>query len=182
MNSKQRDLMIKRFIFEPQKYGGNEPEVVRKNSDVNFCKSFFNKTMVDEDLVKKLLNEAILNENEQELDLILMLLEHFNIINHFNVMLAKLLIQPWHHFHDRIAGILEFNASENIIEYLYKGALYSCDNLEYESDYCEFNRKCLYALAKIGTKESINYIKEVLKNGNDIVSNYAKTILKEYKF
>ena len=78
-------------------------------------------------------------------------------------------VQPWHHLHDRIAGILEFNASENIIEYLYKGALYSCDNLEYESDYCEFNRKCLYALAKIGTKESINYIKEVLKNGNDIV-------------
>lgn len=182
MNSKQRDLMMKRFIFEPQKYGGNEPEVVRKKNDVNFCKSFFNKIMVDEDLVKTLLNESILNENEQELDLILMLLEHFNIINYFNVMLAKLLIQPWHHLHDRIAGILEFNASENIIEYLYKGALYSCDNLEYESDYCEFNRKCLYALAKIGTNESVNHIKEVLKNGNDIVSNYAMNILKEYKF
>lgn len=109
----------------------------------------------------------------------LMLLEHFNIINHFNEVLAKLLIQPWHHLHDRIAGILEFNASENIIEYLYKGALYSCDNLEYESDYCGFNRKCLYALAKIGTNESINYIKDVSKNGNDIVSNYAKSILKE---
>ena len=179
MNIKQRELMIKRFIFESQKYGGNEPEVVRKKNDVNFCKSFFNKTIVDEDLVKKLLNEAICSENEEDLDLMLMLLEHFNIINHFNEVLAKLLIQPWHHLHDRIAGILEFNASENIIEYLYKGALYSCDNLEYESDYCGFNRKCLYALAKIGTKESINYIKDVSKNGNDIVSNYAKSILKK---
>ena len=59
---------------------------------------------------------------------------------------------------------------------------YSCENLEYESDYCEFNRKCLYALAEIGTNESINCIKDVLKNGNDIVSNYAKNILKEYQF
>ena len=65
---------------------------------------------------------------------------------------------------------------------IYNTALYCCDNLEYESDYCGFNRKCLYALAKIGTNESINYIKEVIKNGNDIVSNYAKNILKEYKF
>jgi len=182
MNSSQRDLMIKRFIFEPQKYRGNEPEVVRKNNDINFCKSFFNNTMVDEELVKKLLNELIFNENEQELDLMLMLLEHFNIINQFNETLAKLLIQPWHHLHDRIAGILEFNASENISEYLYKGALYSCDNLEYESDYCGFNRKCLYALAKIGTNKSINYIKEVAKEGNTIVSNYANSILKEYEF
>lgn len=36
MNNKQRELMIKRFTFEPQKYRGNEPEVVRKNNDENF--------------------------------------------------------------------------------------------------------------------------------------------------
>ncbi len=89
------------------------------------------------------------------------------------------MIQPWHHFHDRLAGILEFNTSEKIIEYLYKGTLYSCDNLAYESDYHGFNRKCLYSLAKIGTNESINYIKEVAKNNNIIIANYAKNILAE---
>lgn len=182
MNNKQKDLLVKRFIYDPQRYRGNEPEVLKRSNDVNFCKSFFNKDVVDEDLVKILLDESILNKNESELDLILMLLEHFNIIKHFNLILAKLLIQPWHHFHDRIAGVLEFNASEDIIEYLYKGALYSCENLEYESDYCGFNRKCLYALAKIGTSKSINYIKEVSKSSNTIVSNYAKNILMEYKF
>ena len=83
VNSNQQELMIKRFILEPQKYGGNEPEKVKKCRDINFCKSFFNKTIVDEDLVGVLLNKSILNEEEQELDLILMLLEHFNIINHF---------------------------------------------------------------------------------------------------
>ncbi len=181
MTNRQEELLMKRFIDDPQKYRRNEPEVVKRINDVNFCKSFFNKDVVDENLVKILLDESILNKNESELDLILMLLEHFNIIKHFDLILAELLIQPWHHLHDRIAGDLEFDASENITEYLYKGALYRCDNLEYESDYCEFNRKCLYALAKIGTNKSINYIKEVSKSSNTIISNYAKSILMEYK-
>lgn len=182
MNDKQKDLILKRFIYEPQKYRDCEPESVKKNNDINFCKSFFNKTVVDEKIIQKLLKESILNKNEHELDLILILLEHFNLIKSFNLILSELLIQPWHHFHDRIASDLEFNASANITEYLYKGALYGCYNLEYESDYCGFNRKCLYALAKIGTTESINYIKMVSQSGNAIVSNYAKDILKEYQF
>ena len=182
MNSKQEYLLTNRLIYEPQKYKGNEPEIVKRDNDLNFCKLFFNKNVVDENLITTLLNESISNKNESELDLLLMLLEHFDIIKQFSLKIAELLIQPWHHFHDRIAGILEFNANEDIVEYLYKGSLYSCENLEYESDYCGFNRKCLYALAKIGTNESINYIKEVSKSGNTVVSKYANDILVEYKF
>ncbi len=91
---------MKRFIYNPQKYRENEPEVVKRSNDVDFCKAFFNKDVVDENLVKILLDESILNKNEPELDLILMLLEHFNIIKHFDLILAELLIQPWHHFHN----------------------------------------------------------------------------------
>ncbi len=64
-----------------------------------------------------MLNDSILNKNENDLDLLLMLLEHFNIIKRFNLLLAELLIQLWHHFHDRIAGVLEFNASEGLIKF-----------------------------------------------------------------
>ncbi len=173
---------MKRLILEPQKYRFNEPETVKKNNDLDFCKVFFGKEEVDKGLIKELLIDSISNKNETELDLLLMLLEHFNIVESFNLIIAELLIQPWHHFHDRIAGILEFFPSEDIIEYMYKGALYSCDNLEYESDYCGFNRKCLYALARIGTNQSINYIKEVSRCNNMIIANHAKKILYEYGY
>ena len=177
MNQKQKDLLIRRLIFEPQKYRFNEPEVVKRHNDLCFFKIFFGKEEMDKTLIKELLVDSIKNKNESELDLLLMFLEHFNVVRDFDLIVAELLIQPWHHFHDRIASILEFSPSEEIVDYLYKGALYSCNNLEYESDYCEFNRKCLYALSKIGTKEAINYLIEVAHCDNVIVSKYAKDIL-----
>lgn len=177
MTIKQKDLLIKRLILEPQRYGLNEPEAIKRNNDLNFCKAFFKKEKVDTGLIKELLIDSISTQNETELDLLLMFLEHFSVVEDFNTVIAELLIQPWHHLHDRIAGILEFHPSEDIVEYLYKGALYNCANLEYESDYCGFNRKCLYALSKIGTKEAIHYIKEVANSDNIIVSKYAKDIL-----
>jgi hypothetical protein len=182
MNKKQKDSLIKRFIFEPQKYRLNEPEVVKKYNDVCFCKTFFGQEEVDETLIKELLVDSITNENESELDLLLMLLEHFDIVRDFDLIIAELLIQPWHHFHDRIAGVLGFFPREEITEYLYKGALYSCDNLEYESDYCGFNRKCLYALAKIGTKSSIDYIKKISLSSNLIIAKHATNILIEFGY
>ena len=180
MNKKQMNLLMNRFIFEPQKYRGMEPPVVKQKNDVRFCTAFFGKEEANEDLVKTLLTDSISNKNEKELDLLLMLIEHFNIAENFNLMLAELLVQPWHHFHDRIAGALEFHTSVEIIDYLYKGAFYSCDNLEYESDYRGFNRKCLYALAKIGTNEAKEYIKQIADGDDAILSGYAKSILKEY--
>ena len=177
MNKEQIDLLIKRFVFEQQKYRFNEPELVKRNNDLCFCKAFFGKEQVDESCIKQLLIDSILNKNETELDLLLMLVEHFNVVKSCNVIIAELLIQPWHHLHDRIAGILEFCPSEDIIEHLYKGALYYCDNLEYESDYCGFNRKCLYALSKIKTKEAICYLKEIATKSTTIVAAYAKDIL-----
>lgn len=182
MNKKQMDLLMKRCIFEPQKYSGVEPISIKKKKDIMFCLEFFGKKEVDNSLVKSLLTAAIMNKNEYEFDLLLMLLEHFNITKNYDLILAELLIQPWHHFHDRIAGILEFDKNEGIIDYLYQGALFSCDNLEYESDYCGFNRKCLYALARIGTKEAIEYIKKVSTSNNIIVSEYAKNILVKYNY
>jgi hypothetical protein len=177
MTKKQIKLIENRLIKENGK--GNEPDSIKTKKDLNFCLEFFESDKVDKSIVETLLAETILNKNEKELDLLVMLLEHLEITNNFDLILAELLIQPWHHLHDSIARILENDKNEKTIEHLYLGCLYSCDNLDYQSDYCEFNRKCLYALAKIGTKESINYIKDVSKNGNDIVCNYAKSILKK---
>ena len=180
MNKKQKELLIWRFISAPRKYQGNEPAPTRLINDKSFCSSFFPDGKMDKFLFVSLLTESISKKDELELDLLLMLLEHFDLIKKFDLILAELLIQPWHHFHDRLARMLEFNASEKIIDNLYKGAIYRCDNLEYESDYCEFNRKCLYALAKIGTSESIDCIKDVANSKNTIISNHAKKILHEY--
>ena len=182
MTEKQIELLEKRLIFESQKYCGMEPDYIRKENDLNFCLDFFGKNEVDYSIVHTLLINSIKNKKEMEFDLLLMLLEHFNITKDFDLILSELLIQPWHHFHDRIANILNFDRNNDTIDYLYKGALYSCENLAYQSDYCEFNRKCLYALAKIGTTEAINYIEKIAICDNLLVSQYANNILKEFGY
>lgn len=179
MTKEQIDLLTHRFIIEPQKYKLQEPDLIKQRKDLEFCQKFFNKSHVDIEIVRLLLVNSINCKNEFEVDLVLMLINHFDISDNFDMILAPLLVQPWHHLHDRIASILEFDKNEATIEYLYLGSLYRCDNLEYESDYCGFNRKCLYALAKIGTKESIDYIKKASSSDNPIISNHARNLLSE---
>lgn len=180
MTSVQLNLLMQRFIKDPQKYNGVEPQRVKAKNDCNFCKALFGHAEVNYTYVMELLNDSICTQNELELDLLLMFLSHFHCVNRYCITLAHLLIQPWHHFHDRIASMLEFESDERVIEFLYQGSMYRCDNLEYESDYCEFNRKCLFALAKIGTQEAIKSIKNVSKVENPIIANHALKIIEQY--
>lgn len=182
MKPAQLTLLVQRFIKDPQKYSGVEPEKVKIQKDLDFCKAFFGYEEIKHTYIMDLLNDSICTNNELELDLLLILLTHFHCVKHYCVTLAPLLIQPWHHLHDRIAGMLEFESDERIIEYLYQGSIYRCENLEYESDYCEFNRKCLFALAKIGTHKAITYVKTVSTCENTIIAKHALTIIKEYSF
>ena len=179
MTPVQLKLLIQRLIKDPQKYNRIEPERVKEKKDRIFCKEFFGQEGIHHTYVIELLRDSIDSHNELELDLLLMLLTHFNSVKYYCTILAPLLIQPWHHLHDRIVGMLEFESEEQIIDYLYQGSMYRCDNLEYESNYCEFNRKCLYALAKIGTHKAINYIKTVSTCENCIIANHALKIIKE---
>ena len=181
MTQKQRELLLDKFVNDIQR-NRKKKKALTNNSDLDFIRAFFEEEKIDEEEIRRLLIEAISDNCEEDFDLLLSLLEHFNLVRNYTLILAPLLIQPWHHFHDRIAAILEFNVDSRIVDFLFKGALYRCENLEYESDYCEFNRKCLFALAKIGTIEAINRIKEVEKLGNSIVAGYAHSILVIYKF
>ena len=180
MTSVQLNLFMQRFVKEPQKYNGVEPQSVKAKNDFNFCKVLFGSEEVDYKYVMELLNDAVFTKNELELDLLLMLLSHFHCVSHYCIVLSQLLIQPWHHLHDRIAGMLEFDADEGMIEILRQAAVYRCDNLEYENDYCEFNRKCLFLLAKIGTQDAIKSIKDVADVDNPIIANHALKVIEQY--
>ena len=175
MNEKQLKLLSQRLIHDI--VNCNESENLKIKRNKIFCMRFFGKETPDIGCIRNLMIEAVDSQNELEFDLILMLIEHFEITKNFDLFIAPLLVLPWHHMHDRIARILEFDACEDTVEYLAKGAIYRCDNLEYESEYCEFNRKCLYALMKIGTPEAIESVKFVSKCTNQIIADHAKRML-----
>lgn len=181
MTSEQRALLHNRLISIPIKYHGIEPTAVRIKEDQAFCESFFGSSKIDLNTITVLFDQTISCRSEIDLDYLLMLITHFNLTLSFDLQIAPLLIQPWHHFHDNIAEILEFDRNPQTANYLYLGATYTCENLDYESDYRGFSIKCLYALLKIGTPESLQYIKKLAASEHIMVSEYAKKILSENK-
>ena len=176
MNPKQFDLLMIRLIRQPMKYNGTEPLIIKEKNDRDFCNAFFNQSSIDLKKVEHLLTESIRGRNDSELDLLLMLLEHFQIVPHFVLTLAPLLIQPWHHWHDRIARLLMNDKNPGITLFLYQGATYYCENLEYQSDYNEFNRKCMYGLFNIGTTEAKSCLKKLCQNENKNISTIASEL------
>lgn len=180
MNNNERKWICWRLIDNWERYEGQEPVHVKKRLDNKFCKKFTVNPIENPQYVVDLLVIAISEQNEDDLDLLLSLFEHFEITSYIDEIIAPLLISPWHHFHDRIAGILEFDKNEKTLDLLFKGATYTCDNLDYESDYCGFNRKCIYALLKIGTDKAIQCIKELTDCENEIIANIAQSIKRKY--
>lgn len=180
MNKKERDLIIWRVIDCWEKYKGHESDEIKKQLNNKFCNAFTVNPLIEPDYIVKLLVQSIKEKNEGDLELLLQISQCLDITVCIDEVIAPLLIEPWHHFHDNIASILESDANEKTIKYLYLGASYCCDNLDYQSDYCEFNRKCLYALSTIGTKEALDALKTIANgNGefNKIVISDAKEIL-----
>lgn len=176
MNQKQINLLTVRLITQTMKYNGMEPPDIKKKNDKTFCNEFFNQNTVDLKVVEEILTESINNHNDYELDLLLMLLEHFQITSHFILNIAPLLIQSWHHWHDRIARLLMSEKSIEAIPFLYQGATYCCENLDYQSDYNEFNRKCIYALRNIATTEALACLQKLCKHKNENISTIAKEV------
>jgi hypothetical protein len=137
----------------------------------------FGTSNVDNNEMSTLFDWVIDNQSNKELDFLLTAIEYFGIEEQYQINLAKLLTLPWHHFHDRIAGLLNTNPCDDILSCLYEGSTFRCDNLDYESDYCEFNRKCLYALAKNGSEKSREFIMQVAKCDNEIIASHAVKIM-----
>ena len=180
MNDNERKLIKNRLLKHYKWEFGLEPDKIKEKLDKKFCNKFTVDPIAQPDYIVKLLQDSISEKNEEDLDLLLSLSEHFGITKCVDEVIAPLLIQPWHHFHDTIARILEFDKNEKTMHYLFLGATYFCENLDYQSDYCQFNSKCLHGLLKIGTEEAIELIKKVAKDDNQIVANTALDLIKRY--
>lgn len=177
MTDKERKIIHERLYGTFKKYQGLEPENIKKELNDKFCQHFTVDIIQNHQYSIDLLKQTIEEKNEEDVEYMINIILHFGYFNEICLIVAPLLIEPWHHMHDMIAMNLEFEENPNTVEYLYKGAKYRCENLDYESDYCEFNRKCIWGLWKIGTKEAIEKIKNLTNCTNEIIRNHAINML-----
>jgi hypothetical protein len=88
---------------------------------------------------------------------------------YFNIY-CKLLDVSWHYQHENLVSLLQGIRDQKSIDCLYNAALKKFDYFDYDDTY-SFARKCIHALADIGTP----YAKEKLQ----LLANSDITIIKE---
>ena len=94
--------------------------------------------------------------------------------------LLQLLQATWHFDHEDITLVLQRIGDPRAIEVLLKTATQKYDYLEYD-DSKSLSRKCIWALADIGTKESEEALKELAKNQDNEIGRFAKKRLENWE-
>lgn len=91
-------------------------------------------------------------------------------------VLSKLLVAPWHCMHENIASLLQGMKDPGSVDALYDAALAKFDYLDYDDTYA-LARKCIHALADIGTESSRAKLRRLAESDIPIIREKAKKYL-----
>ena len=105
---------------------------------------------------------------------------NFDINKYLNV-LNKLIISSWHYKHEDIVQLLEKISSFESLNYLYQAVYLRLDYLSWDDNY-SFNKKCIYAISKIGKQKSLPYLKKISFDDNKILRECAAEQMKIIKY
>jgi len=94
--------------------------------------------------------------------------------------LVQLLESPWHFGHEDITLVLQRIGDPRATEVLLKTATRKFEYLEYD-DSKSLSRKCTWALADIGTKESKEALKVLAKKQDNEIAEFAQKRLDNWE-
>ena len=166
--------------------------------DYNIFELYFQKELSYDEFVCKLVDyyecseENILKElqdsyskkNSNNIDyLIYTLLILDEVIRDFDLykysyVLNNLLISNWHNKHEDLIMLLEKINVLDSLDYLYKAIHLKLDYLSWDENY-SFEKKCIYAIAKIGKQDALPYLKKLCCDNNDILCEYSEKLIEK---
>jgi hypothetical protein len=133
------------------------------------------------DFAARELQEALASQDGDTLECVLMLVERFDRLTaDLAPLLATLLLQPWHYKHEDIAIDLQRLRSPATTNALALAALVKYDYLAYNDSYA-LARKCIWALADIGTPEARNHLEHLAQAPDPEIAYYAKKRLDNWQ-
>lgn len=84
----------------------------------------------------------------------------------------------WHSVHDNLATGFQKRSHPQTAKFLYQQIV---NNKIPEFDYKPISRKCIWALADIGTPESKNYLNELALSSDEVIKGYANKRLQNWE-
>ena len=88
------------------------------------------------------------------------------------ILLCEIFESDWHDRHEDLASSFQYIKHPITAKSLFK-MTYSLTEYDKYNDTFPMQRKCTWALADIGTNESKNYLQEIEKTSNKIISSFA---------
>ena len=95
-------------------------------------------------------------------------------------LLAKLLLEQWHDSHEDIVFKLGLIGDPRTVEAIARAAVISFNHLIEWDNLHEFQRKCAYALARIGTSESRNALETLAQHSDPHLREYGQEGLQKW--
>lgn len=89
-------------------------------------------------------------------------------------LLLELLLADWHECHEDVVFTLGLIGDPRAIDTISKAALIPFEGLVKWGNLHEFQRKCAYALARIGTLESKSALEALVKQPDTQIREYAQ--------
>jgi hypothetical protein len=120
------------------------------------------------------IDEDFVLQKRNTLEALLFIPSWFNLQPEFVNYYNQFLIEKWHHNHEDILTILASIKSKTSVPYIDAAikSEFKYLNLS-DTNHASFIRKCMWALADINTKESIELLKNYLKSENPVIRQYA---------
>jgi hypothetical protein len=128
--------------------------------------------MEKENLIQ-LFESAITNRNSAEIEKAIIQTSQILNPEEFENYLSKLLTLDWHFSHEDIALTLQQIGSQNSVDALFNASTKKFKYLEYD-DSKAFARKCIWAIADIGSNKAKEILVELSKNEDVEIAEYAK--------
>jgi len=133
------------------------------------------------DFILKTLKAARQTMNADDVDCTIMLATRLELLTaDLAPVLAELLLETWHHKHEDIARSLQNLCVPESADALASAALIKHEYLEYNDSHA-LARKCVWALADIGTSRARRHLEELARTSDPEVAAYAQKRLDNWQ-
>ena len=120
-----------------------------------------------------ILTQASVSHDANAVEYGLILGYYFGFNERYIEVLRLLAQEDWHYKHEDIASAMAVLKSTDCIDALFRLTLKNFPYLDYDESF-SLARKCIWALGKIGTVESVEKICLLAGSGNDTIKKYAR--------
>ena len=145
-----------------------------KIEESEFCARYGRKPSEFPAEAEQLMSAALANHDADTVEIALILGFRFGFRESIVDQIHTTLVQPWHVSHENMIGILQKMKNPGSVTHL-RAAIELKPKLLYldHDDYGSYYKKCLWALADIGTPEAITTIEKFVGSGDPVLREQA---------